>query len=144
MTNKVESLESIMDDMLGDINYDVDDLGIYPFFVRVGVVKYRPPRHAFFEYFRDMGFTHIEPILYHKKFDIPSHLTFVFPERHLSVHEQQHFMHRIVNHPQVGKIKSFDMITSSALMVSDFMTDMLRILTWPEDEGVVIPLIDID
>jgi hypothetical protein len=140
MTTTVRSLKSILDEMLEDIKYDVDDLGLYPFFVRVGVVKYRPPRHEFFKYFRHIGLAHIDPILYHKEFNMPSHLTFIFPERHLSVHEQQHFMHRIVHHPQVGEIKTFDMITSSAIMVSDFMTDMLRILTWPEDEGVVIPL----
>lgn len=137
----VKSLANDIEELLGDINYDPKEFDIYPFFVRVGVVKYRPPRHSYFEWIREMGATLLDPLIYHKKIDMPESLTFVFPERHLSVHEQQHFMYRIVNHPQVDKIKSIDIITSSPLVVSDFMSDMIRILTWPadEEEKLIIP-----
>jgi len=129
----------IFDEMLGDIEYDPNDtICKYPFMVRVGVVKYRPPRHESFEWFRSMGSAHLEPLIYHKKVSMPKHLTFMFPERHLSVHEQQQFMSRILKHPQVDEIKQIDIITSCALMVSDYSKEMIRIITWPEDVGVVL------
>ena len=118
---------------LGDIKYDPADRGLYPFMARVGVVKYRPCRHECFEYLREMGSGEIEKVLYHKG-TIEGHLTFMFPERHMSVHEQRAFMHALSTHPTVDKVKCVDLITSCALMVGDFFGEMIRIITWPEDE----------
>jgi len=101
---------SIFDQLLGDINYK-DDTNLYPFKVRVGVVKYRPPRHEFFEIILNMGYTNIDPILYHKKFNPPPTLNFVFPER---------FM--------------MDIITSNPMIIGNFKKEMIRVIQWPDDD----------
>lgn len=128
---------SVLDGLLGDINYENDEraLGLYPFIVRVGVVKYRPPRHEFFEYLLNMGSTDIEKILYEgDTYDPPDRLAFVFPERWMSVHEQRAFMYNLCKIKNVDKIKQVDVITSSPIMVSDFMACMIRIITWEDDK----------
>lgn len=130
----IGSLGSILEELLGSINYNPADSDMYPFFVRLGCVKYRPPRHEFFDYFREMGSQDLIPIIYHKKVRMPSHLVLIFPERHLSVHEQQSMMSRINSHPQVDELKQVDIITSCPLIVSDFLNYMCVILTWPDDE----------
>ena len=133
----VSSAGSLMDNMLGDINYDEDKHAreLYPFKVRVGVIKFRPPRHEFFEYILDMGMAHIEKILYEgDTFDPPSDMTFVFPERWMSAHEQRSFMYKMCKMKNVDKIRQVDIITSSPLMISDFMGCMIRIITWPDDQ----------
>jgi len=139
--NSFVSAGDVFEKLLGDINYK--DTELYPFKCRVGVIKYRPPRHKFFEYIINLGAGHIEPILYHKKFKPSSVLTFVFPERHMSVHEQRSFMFQLVKHPQVKKIKQIDILTSSPLLVGDFRAEMIRIIEWPDvDNGVLIPFVD--
>jgi len=124
------------DSMLGDITYSPDSkVGqLYPFFVRVACIKRRPPRHEFFEFFRDVGMVMVDVVLNHKKIR-DSHLHFVFPERWMGIAEQQAFMWTLVKHPDVRKIKSLDLITSSPMMIGDFMREQIRIVTWPEDEG---------
>ena len=131
MTN-VTSAGQIFEQMLGDINYE-DDMDLYPFKVRVGVVKYRPPRHEFFEFIRDMGSVHISPILKGEPLN-SGNLTFVFPERWMSVHDQQAFMHKLVQHPEANKIEQVDIITSSPLIVGNFRRETIRILEWPDDK----------
>lgn len=123
--------------MLGDIDYPPDSSAgkLYPFFVRVGCVKRRPPRHEFFEYFLEVGAGDIEKVLYHAPLRGPS-LSFVFPERHMGVAEQQAFMYNMEKHPRISKIKTVDIITSAPLIVGSFMRDHIRILTWPDDEGL--------
>ncbi len=119
---------SMFEEMLGDI----DDNDLYPFKARVGVVKYRPPRHEFFEFFQYMGKLDIDPILYHTTFNPSKILTFVFPEAWMSVHEERMFMYRLKGHPEVDKIKQVDIITKSPMIVSDFKREMVRVLTWPD------------
>lgn len=125
------------DEMLGDIKYSPDSAAgkLYPFFVRVGCVKRRPPRHAFFEMFREMGAVAIDAVFEHDPLG-QSHLSFVFPERHMGVAEQQAFMHYLEKHPEAKDIKAVDIITSSPLIVGSFMRDHIRILTWEEDSGL--------
>ena len=138
-TKTFSSIGDMFDDMLGDINYKVDEMNLYPFKCRVGVIKYRPPRHEFFEYIRYLGVNDIQPILYHEKFAMPSQLTLVFPESHMSVHEERSFMFQLSRHPQVDELKQMDLITKSPMMVGDFKADMIRVLTWQKDEESVLP-----
>jgi len=136
------NLDGMFDQMLGDINYKVDNMNLYPFKCRVGVIKYRPPRHEFFQFIMTLGHNAIHPILYHEKFSMPSQLTLVFPESQMSVHEERSFMYQLTRHPQVGELQQMDLITKSPMMVGDFKADMIRVVTWPEDEKFYLPFID--
>ncbi len=131
--NNFVSAGDTFENWLGDIKYDPTEQKLYPFMARVGVVKYRPPRHECFEYLREMGSGAIENVLYHKG-EISGVMAFVFPERHMSVHEQRTFMYSLVKHPTVKKVTQVDIITSCPLLVGDFHKEMIRIITWPEDE----------
>jgi len=121
------------EEMLGDIKYDPMERGLYPFLARVGVCKYRPPRHPYFEYLINLGSGYIEKILYGTG-KLSGILTFVFPERFMSVHEQRSFMFQLCKHPTIDKVKQVDIITSCPLLVSDFYAEMIRILTWEDDK----------
>ena len=132
MTNVISAGE-IFEQMLGDIDYE-DDMDLFPFKVRVGIAKYRPPRHEFFDFIRDMGSVHIGPILKGEPLNHSGILTFVFPERWMSVHDARAFMLKLTRHPEANKIEQVDIITSSPLMVGDFRREMIRILEWPDDK----------
>lgn len=127
----------IFEEMLGDINYPADSKAgkTFPFKMRCGVIKRRPPRHEFFEFILNMGKVNIDPIMNHQSFteDGPLNLTFVFPERWMGVKEQQDFMYAMALHPDVERIKSVDVITSSPLIVGNFFKEQVRILTWADD-----------
>lgn len=130
----VTSLSNVFEAMLGDIDYDLNsDRGkLYPFKVRCGVVRRRPPRHEFFEYFLDFGRGYIDDVFTGKP--LPKYLAFVFPERWLGVAEQQAFTHILSQHPCAEYIEMVDIITSSPLVVSSFHREMIRILSWEDDE----------
>jgi len=134
--SKVIRGDQIFENLLGDINYSNDSFAsqLYPFKVRVGVVKLRPPRHEFFEFIIDMGYLDIDRILQKKSLKGKTKLTFVFPERWMGVQETSAFMHLLVNHPEVSKIKQVDILTSSPMMISNFAAEQIRILTWDGDE----------
>jgi len=123
----------IFEKMLGDIKFNPAARTLYPFFVRVGVCKYRPPRHPIFEMVLELGYGYIENVLYHTG-KLSKHLTFVFPERHISVHEQHAFMAQFESHPNVGIVKQVDIITSCPLLISQFYGESIRILTWEDDK----------
>jgi len=131
----IQTGNQIFEDMLGNINYSKDSSAgeLYPFKVRVGCVKRRPPRHQFFDYIRDMGMFDIDKVFNKNKFD-KEILTFVFPERWMGVAEQQSFMHHLQQHPQATKIKQVDIITSSPLLIGSFRAEQIRILTWKDDD----------
>ena len=59
-----------------------------------------------------MGVPHIESVLKHKPIN-STHLTFVFPEAHMSVHEEQRFMYELNKHPEADKIEQVDILTKS-------------------------------
>jgi len=132
---KVSSAASIFEDLLGDIKYDPDSNAgcLYPFFIRVGLIQRRPPRHEFFQFFLDLGMADTVNVIERKRIR-KSSLTFVFPERWLGIAEQQGFMHAMATHPDVSKIKQVDLLTSSPLIIGDFLRDHIRIITWPEDK----------
>lgn len=128
-----KTLDQTFDEWLGDIS-EADSLTgeIYPFGVRVGCVKMSAPRHERFEFMLNMGYADIDRVFNKRSFgkDV---LTFVFPERHMGVHEQHSFMARLNDHPEADSIKRVDIITSSAVMISSFHREMIRILTWDDD-----------
>jgi len=132
----VISCGSLIEEMLGDINYPKDSNPgkLYPFKVRVGCVKKRPPRHDYFQYILEMGRMNIERILDGSSLNDAEELTFIFPERWMSVHEQQKFMYAMIKHPESNSITKVDIITSSAVLISNFYNEQIRILTWEDDK----------
>lgn len=104
--------------------------GIYPFGVRVLIPGPRiTPRHSMFEYFRDLGMPHIDPIIRHEplSIDAGAELLFVLPERWMSVHEQKLLLWRLKNHPDVAKIARVDIITQNALIVGGLKAGQIRV-----------------
>mgnify|MGYP000695653740 CR=1 FL=1 len=134
---KSQTIAAQFDEWLGAINYSEDDLcgQTYPFFLRVGCVKACPPRHERFEYIKNMGMSRIEDVMQGNPLNSDT-LTFVFPERHMSVHEQQAFMMKLACHPDAmrGNIKTVDILTSSAIMISSFHREQILILQWEDDD----------
>jgi hypothetical protein len=131
----ITTIADIFDNMLSSIDYPKDSPAgqLYPFKVRCGVVKRRPPRHEFFQYIVDMGKENIERVLEHQPL-IEEVLTFVFPERWMNVKEQNEFMAIISTHPNVEKIKRVDVLTSSPILIGSFRAKQIRILTWGDDK----------
>lgn len=124
------------DRLLGDIQPTEMSRSSYPHFhVRVGVLYRRPPRHPAFEYVLEMGSALIPNVLAHRPLRNCDNLAFVFPERHMNVVEQREFMHQLNSHPDAtaGKIKTVDILTSSPLIIGDFLRDQLRILQFEDD-----------
>ena len=130
----MQSLSAFFDEMLGDIDPNCSSTRrTYPFGVRVGCVKMCAPRHERFDLIRDLGFQDIDLVFSGKSFN-KDVLTFAFPERHMSVHEQQAFMHAMLLNENIDIVKQVDMITSSPLIIGNFQRDAIRILTWQDDE----------
>lgn len=130
---QASTIADLFEEWLGDISEADQRTGdIYKFPVRVGCVKMAAPRHERFEFVREMGYTDIDRVFNKKPFgkDV---LTFVFPERHMSVHEQQAFMARLNDHPDAANLKRVDILTSSPIQISSFHREMIRILTWADD-----------
>jgi len=84
-----------------------------------------------------MGTGYIDPIFKGELFNPPSTLTFVFPESHMSVHEEREFTVFLKDHPEVDKIKQVDILTKSPMLLSSFTRDMIRILVWEDDKDCV-------
>lgn len=131
----VKSGGSIFDEMLGDISYSKDSSAgkLFPFFVRVGCVRRRPPRHEGWEFIREMGAAVLPRVFTGEALE-QANLAFVFPERHLGVAEQYAFTSALANHPDVGEIEQVDIITSSPMIVGSFLKEQVRILSWPDDD----------
>lgn len=91
----------------------------HPYRLRVLLAGPRiTPRHPTFEYFIEMGAGLIPFILKHEELPIEggAKLLFVLPERHMSVHEQRMFLHRLGTHPQASEIKRVDVVTQNPLI----------------------------
>ena len=132
----VVSGNSFFEQMLGDISYEKDSPAgkMFPFLLRVGVIKRRPPRHNFFEFLIDMGYPNIDKVL--KKEMIEDEvLNFVFPERWMNQPERRIFMHYMTKNPGIKNIKQVDIITTDPLLVGSFRREQIRVITWPEDSG---------
>ena len=126
----ISRASDLIEEALGDIDYEPGEL--FPFFVRVGCVKMAAPRHPRFEYYLNFGRSDIDKVFTGEP--LTGNLLFVFPERFMSVHEQQQFMATLKKHRAANHIDRLDLITSSPLLVGSFKREMIRILTWEDDE----------
>jgi len=125
-----------IEEMLGDIDYNNDDIieGCqFPFKMRVGVPYRRPPRHPFFEYFRDMGVVQIDQVFSGEPFRAKT-LCFVFPERWMNVSEQRHFTYKLGRHPDAPNLEVVDIITHSPLIIGGLCAQQIRKLNWQDDK----------
>ncbi len=130
-------MKPILDDLFGKDVWPKErcdrEKEIYPHFrVKLAIMKYRPPRHPYFEFTREMGMPNIEKVF--NKEPLSGSLTFVFPERWMSVHEQQAFMFNLTKNPTVEKITSVNIVTSCPMLVSDFNKEAIHICTFEDDK----------
>lgn len=127
---KILSLQGFFDDMLDSIN---DNSKMHtPYKFRVGCIKMAAPRDPRYAMLLDVGLVNIEAIFDNKPL-VNSNLCFVFPERFLSIHEQQSFFCKLEKHPDFDKIESIDMITSSPLIIGGVRRDNILIITHDND-----------
>jgi hypothetical protein len=127
-----QSLANVIDSWLGDIDPN-EAKKLYPFGWRVGCVKMASPRDKRFDMLRDSGMNLLDKVFNND--ELPEgHLTFIFPERHMGVHEQQAFTHALSKHKSANKITQVDLITSSPLIIGGFNRESILILTWDDDE----------
>ncbi len=133
MTIRVVSLNEggLINDLVPDFKPYQDFLGIYPFPVRCVVVRGRPARHESFTYYLDVGRGDIDLAMYGG--DLSGYLTFFMPERHMSVHEQQRLPGELARHKDKDKITCVDIITSCPLIISNFVAEAVRIVSYPDD-----------
>ncbi len=111
---------------------------IYPDFrVFCSVIKYRSPRHPYFEMFIEMGRGNIDKVFSKESFRM-NELIFIFPERWMSVHEQHVFMSKMKEHPDAveKKINNILLLTSSPLIVGSFTRESVRIITFEDDKPI--------
>jgi hypothetical protein len=105
----------------------------YPYFdAYLSVIKARPPRHSYFEFFIDMGRGDIDSVFSGESLN-KEELVFVFPERWMSVHEQRAFMSGLLKHPSKKNIKTVLIATSSPILISDFFKEQIRIISFNDD-----------
>lgn len=141
MSIQVFTAGKLIDMMVPGWEPERDGLGMYPFTLRVAVIQSRPPRHNYFEFTRDLGSGLMDKIFMNRTGMTKgpdTKLVFVFPERHMSVHEQRGFMNALVNHQEVDHIIHVDIVTSSPIILSDFPNNVIQIISFPEDHGVYI------
>jgi len=116
----------------------IEKLPDYPFHLRVLLAGPRvTPRRKSFTYWMEMGRGLIEPIIFHRPLPMAGDglaLTFVFPERWMSVHEQHLFISRLEQHPEAGRIKQVDILTQNVLIVGCLPAGALRVFSFPDDD----------
>lgn len=128
---KVVSLKSFFDNMLDGINENARMHTSYA--LRCGCIKMASPRHPRYEMFLNVGMSDVDVIFDHSKTFSGSDLSFVFPERFMSVHEQQAFIHALEKHPDFVHVNSVDIITSSPLVIGAFRRENILIVTHEDD-----------
>lgn len=94
-------------------------------------MKRRPPRHPYFDFTREMGSSFLPDLFNNTGRKLEGNITFVFPERHLNVSEQQRFTVELSKH--LG-LDSVDIITSSPLIIGSFYKEQIRICTFEDDK----------
>jgi len=129
----ITSGTQFFDNLLGDIDKDQSSFS-HKLTYRVGCVKMRAPRDPMWEYMIEIGRGFINDIFDSKKIPGSGDIAFVFPERYLSVHEQQRFVTALEDLPGSESITCVDIITSSPLLISSFHSEQIRILTWDDDD----------
>ena len=128
---KVTTAAQLLDSYLGDISLD-QAYKTHSIPYRVGCVKMSAPRHERWEYLSHFGLNAVEEIFQSQPLR-PGSLSFVFPERWMSVHEQRAFVSAIEDNETIEKITHVDILTSSPLIIGEFHREQIRILTFPDD-----------
>jgi len=117
-----------------------DILGIYPDFkVRVVAVGAISPSHPKFEFYLDSTKVLIDRLFAGQTLGRTAiHPTFVFPERWMSPIQIQQFMNTLAHSvdAKMGKIKIVDIITGSAVILTDFTSDMVKIYVGESNENI--------
>jgi len=130
------SNSNLIDDILKDIDPTIEkQYDSLNFNVRVGCIKMAAPRHPRFEWFLNMGQNDIDCLFSDQSFSSDK-LTFVFPERFMSVQEQHSFTQALINHKDTksGKLKSVDIITSSPMIIGCFHRETIRVISFNDDQ----------
>lgn len=134
MGNQVQSIASVFDGWCKCIDqtsefYIEECMKTYGFLLRVVVSKDIPPRHSMFSWIRGMGVTKFDEI-FQGKVHFPSDWLIAFPERHISIDEQQKLIHQIckVNDKNKRPLKKLDILTQSAFIMSDTKADCMSII----------------
>lgn len=115
---------------LGELfDFGEDPLGIYPFKARCLVARFAP---QCYEYLLEMGRPVVEYILGISSW-VPRMLkygcvTLYFPERWLSLSQQQMLMAALVDVHDTYPLKYVYIVTASPVIISDFCAEMVR--TW--------------
>lgn len=109
-----------------------DPLNIYPNFkVRVIAVGTLAPTDPMFDYYLEPTRALVQRLFAGTSLGRTAvHPTFVFPERWMSPQQIQKFMQTLheCNDSTSKRIKVVDIITGSAVIITDFTSDMVRVL----------------
>jgi len=106
---------------------------IYDFDVKVCIAPRCPPRDPMFEYVINMGRGDMERLFVERKPLKTRIALWVFPERWLTVHEQQALMYVVDKCGLRGELQSLQMITHSPLIIGDFTRDHVRMISTKVD-----------
>ena len=98
-----------------------------------------PPRDEMWEYEREIGMAFLDDIFNlkkHNRLEAGITLLFMFPERWLSIREQQCFVHALGEYQKKFKIrfKMVQIVTSSPLIVGDFHREQVRIVRYDDSK----------
>lgn len=135
-------MNRVIKQLFPHINNEMSDRvkSIYPNFkALLSVIKYRPPRHEYFEYLLETGRSNIDRVFSKKSFR-ENDLFFVFPERFMSVQENCLFMSSICEHPDAieKKINTVLVVTSNPQIITDFMSEQIMIIEFEDDNKNLI------
>jgi hypothetical protein len=116
--------------------------GQVPVPMACAVIKALPPRDEEFEFYLDLGMSNIEKIFSKSPLELrlSKELTFMFPERWMSVHEQRMFPTRIREHPQAKEIEAVWIITSSPIIIGECWC--VTIIEFPDKHHYEYPMRD--
>jgi len=88
-----------------------------------------PPRDEKWEFFREMGSSLIEDVLYHRKGTLDEgDLVFVFPDNHMIPAECRQFIPRLNTHPDIkdNPRRHILIVTKDPLIVGSCLKEQLR------------------
>lgn len=116
-----------------DENFWRDVIELYSFRLRVVVSKDIPPRHSTFSWIRGMGVTKFDEI-FQQEVRLPDSWLLGFPERHISIDEQQKLIKYLVdiNKKQNCVMKQLDIVTQSPYIISDSLSKIVSIIAFKE------------
>lgn len=135
----IQAVRNIHEEMFAGIDKRASAKIGYPFPMRIAVPRGRSPRHPMFEYSREMGSGMLPDLMAGRPLVRPGttkpvELLFMFPERHLEPWEQQCFNYLLAGNPSSDLFACVDVVTQSPLIVGDYVAEMIRITSWPDEE----------